>query len=185
MIRFKCLESHIKFLGSYLFNLRMCLFKIFPDCHFWNHTLEKSDRTIFVNMHLGFLLAACANSLVDSFPYNHMSCLWSLIWTNRISGSWHLIIRLEITVQSSTMGFWTVSFLKLTLGSGCLNFVTRQSLWQLSWLINITKIPVAFKSELRRNLTHMSFLNLTHKLSVEPWFRMFIINVFYAVKFTT
>ena len=43
---------------------------IFPDRHFWNHTWEKSNRPVFVNMNLVFLLAAGANSLVDSFPYH-------------------------------------------------------------------------------------------------------------------
>ena len=34
-----------------------------------------------------------------------MSCLWSLIWSNRVWGSWYLIIWMEITVQSSAMNF--------------------------------------------------------------------------------
>ena len=46
----------------------------------WSHLLKKSlmVNLIFcvvasVNMKLVFLLAACADSLADSFPYKHMS----------------------------------------------------------------------------------------------------------------
>ena len=47
---------------------------IYPDSHFWNHEL----------LNLVFLLSVWANSLVDSFPFNNMSCLWSLIWLNPV-----------------------------------------------------------------------------------------------------
>ena len=98
-----CSESYNEFLDSYFFNLRKCLFRIFPDSHFWNHTSEKSNRPVFVNMNLVFLLALCANSLVDSFPFKYMPCWWSLIWLNRV---W-----LRVSY-----------FFKLTLGSDCLEF---------------------------------------------------------------
>ena len=60
--------------------------------------------------HRKLLLAACTNSSVSSFPYKYMSCLPSLIWSNRVWISWYLIIWSEITVQSSTMDFWIVIF---------------------------------------------------------------------------
>ena len=105
-----CLESYNESLDSYLFNLRNCLFRIFLHSFFWNHTSKKSNRPVFVNMNIVFLLPASANSLVDSFSFKYMSCLLSLIRLNRIWGSWYLIIWLEITVQSSELGFWTVFF---------------------------------------------------------------------------
>ena len=48
------------------------VFRIFPESHFWNHTYEKSNRSVFENMNLVFSLAACANSLVVSFPFKYM-----------------------------------------------------------------------------------------------------------------
>ena len=70
-------------------------------------------------MNLVFLLGACANRLLDSFPYKNMSCLWSLIWWNPIWGSWYLITWLGITVQfcNGVLGSY---FFKLTLGSDLL-----------------------------------------------------------------
>ena len=38
MIRNICPESSNEFLDSYFFNLRKCLFRVFLDSHFWNHT---------------------------------------------------------------------------------------------------------------------------------------------------
>ena len=38
MIRSNCPEPYNEFLDSYLFNIRRCLFRIFPESHFWNHT---------------------------------------------------------------------------------------------------------------------------------------------------
>ena len=75
---------------------------------YWNHTYEKSNRSVFENMNLVFSLAACANSLVVSFPFKYMSCLWFL---NHVWGSWYLIMWLEITAQIFAMGFWAVTFL--------------------------------------------------------------------------
>ena len=63
-----CSELY-EFLDGYFFNLRKCLLRIFPYCHFWNHTYENSNRPVFVNMNLVFLLAICANILVDSLPF--------------------------------------------------------------------------------------------------------------------
>ena len=37
MIRSNCPDSYNKFLDSYFFNLEKCLFKVFPDSHFWNY----------------------------------------------------------------------------------------------------------------------------------------------------
>ena len=84
------------------------VFRIFPESHFWNHTYEKSSRSVFENMNLVFSLAACANSLVVSFPFKYMSCLWFL---NHVWGSLYLTMWLEITAQSFAMSFWTVTFL--------------------------------------------------------------------------
>ena len=81
MIRSNCPECYNEFLGSYFFNLRKYLFRTFPGNHIWKY---KSNCTIFVNMNLAFLFAACASSLVDSFPYKKI-CLWSLIKSDRVS----------------------------------------------------------------------------------------------------
>ena len=105
-----CSKSYSECLGSYFFNLQKCLFRTFLGSHFWNHTQKKSNCTGFANMNVVFLLTASANSLMDNFPLKYMSYLWSLIWSNRVWGSWYLIIWLEITVLSSAMGFWTVAF---------------------------------------------------------------------------
>ena len=37
MIRSNCPDSYNKYLDSYFFNLEKCLFKVFPDSHFWNY----------------------------------------------------------------------------------------------------------------------------------------------------
>ena len=107
-----CSELY-KFLDSYFFNLQKCLFKIFPDGHFWNHIYKKKNNHLhFVNINLVFLvflLALLPNGLVDSFPFKYISCLRSLFWLNRIWESWYLIIWLEITAWHSIMGFWTVT----------------------------------------------------------------------------
>ena len=63
-----CSELY-EFLDGYFFNLRKCLLRIFPYCHFWNHTYENSNRPVFVNMNLVILLAICAHILVDSLPF--------------------------------------------------------------------------------------------------------------------
>ena len=103
-----------------------------------------------------------------------MSCLWSPILSNRVWGSWYLIIWLEISVQSSTIDFWT-GFFKLTLGSDCLEPFFG---------------PVAFKIILTQwycrntNSLNMLSLNLTPKFSFTSRFRMFIINVYYTKKET-
>ena len=108
--RSNCPESYNEFLDSHVFNLWKCLFRIFPGSHFSNYTKKKSSPLVFLNMNLLFLLDVCANSLVDSSTCKYMSCLWSLIWSNRVWGSWYLIIWLDITVQSFPMDFWTVTF---------------------------------------------------------------------------
>ena len=120
IIRSNCSESHSESLKSYFFNLPKCLFRILPDSHSWNHTYKKSNFPVFVNMSLEFLLPACAKSLVDSSPYKYMSCLWSLIWMNRVWGSWYLIIWLKINAHSSTMDFWAVTFSNWLFQSDCL-----------------------------------------------------------------
>ena len=84
---------------------------------------------------LVFLLAACSNSLADSFPYKSMSCFWSLIWSNRVWGSKYLITWLGITVQSSTMDFWNSYFSKLTLGNDCLELC----FWIVAFKIILTQ----------------------------------------------
>ena len=94
------------------------LFYIFFFCNFLIYIFrfasalqkEMRDRPIFGKINLVFLLATCANSLVDSFPYKYMLFLWSLIWSNRVWGSWYVIIWLEITVHCSAMDFRRVAF---------------------------------------------------------------------------
>ena len=113
MIRSNCPESYHEFLNSYFFNLQKCLFRIFPTVT--SESILKKRATlslVFVNMNLVFLLAACTNSLADSSPNNYMSCLGSLIWLNRIWGSWYLIIWLDSY------------FFKLTLDNTLRNFVS-------------------------------------------------------------
>ena len=128
--------------------LQKCLSGTFTDSHFQNHTKEKRNCPVFVNMKSVFWLPVFVG-LEDSFPYIYMSCLWSQIWSNHVWRSWCLIIRLEITVQSSAMDFYTVTFFKLTLGSDCLElFFWAVDFKKPSSPSNITKIPVAFKPEL-------------------------------------
>ena len=67
--------------------------------------------------------------LVDSFPCKYMLCLWSLIWSNRVWGSWYLINSLENTIHSSAMIFWVVIFFKLTLRIDCLEL----SFWKFDF----------------------------------------------------
>ena len=113
MIRSNCPESYHEFLNSYFFNLQKCLFRIFPTVT--SESILKKRPTlslVFVNMNSVFLLAACTNSLADSSPNNYMSCLGSLIWLNRIWGSWYLIIWLDSY------------FFKLTLDNTLRNFVS-------------------------------------------------------------
>ena len=105
-----CSESYDEFLDSYFFNLPKCLFRSFPDSHFWKPYLRKKELSSFSKHGLVFSLANCAKNLVDSFRYKCMSCLLSPIWLNCVWGSWYLINWLEKTVQSSAMGFWTVTF---------------------------------------------------------------------------
>ena len=66
--------------------------RIFQDSRFWNHTWEKSNRPVFINMNWVFLLTACNNSSVESFPYKYISCSGQIIWSNRVWGSRYLII---------------------------------------------------------------------------------------------
>ena len=57
---------------------------------------------------------------------------------------------------------------EVTLGIDCLGFLSGPSLSKPYWLINITKIPVAFKPE--------PSLNLTPTLYFRSRFPVFIIN---------
>ena len=59
MIRSNCPKSYNEFLESYLFNLRKCLFSIFPDSHFGNYTYKKSNVQILWTWNLVFLWAVC------------------------------------------------------------------------------------------------------------------------------
>ena len=99
----------------------------------------KCKHPVFANMNLVFLLAVCAYGLVDTFPYKNMSCLWSLIWLNRVRGSWCLITWLEKIVRRSALCFWT-----LISSNWMFQLFLGQSLSKRFWLGNITKIPVAF-----------------------------------------
>ena len=119
-----------------------------------------------------FLLAACTNSLVDSFPYKYMSCLWLLIWSNRIWGTWYLTILLEITVPSSALDFWTVTFFKLTIRSDCLEFC----FWKVDFKnhpdsVTLEKSWSLPSQSFKHNSVHMSSLNLTPN---------FFLNVYYT-----
>ena len=132
-------------------------------------------------MDLVFLLAACANSFADNFPYKYMSCLWSLIWSNRVWGSEYLITWLGITVESSAMDFWNSYFFKLTLRNDCLELCFFDSCFQ-----NHPDSVILQKNQLRsnqsfkHNLADMSSLNLTPNFSFEPRFYRFIVDGYYT-----
>ena len=70
---------------------------------------------------------------MDSFPHKYTSCLWSLIWWNRVCGSWCLIIWLEITVQSSTI-FASAQLLSENIEH---NFSATMSLVNLQYIFNM------------------------------------------------
>ena len=89
---------------------------------------------------------------------------------------WYLIIRLEITVQSTAMDFWKLPFYTY-FGKWFFGTFFLGSSFQNHSNWNITKTSVAFKP--KQNSSHMSFLNLTTKLSFEFSFRMFISNVYH------
>ena len=96
----------------------LCICRFSPYRSVWlefsrtvtSKAILNSNRSVFINMNFIFLLAACANILVDSFPFKCLSCLWLLIWSNRVWESWYLIIWLEITVLISAREIWTVTF---------------------------------------------------------------------------
>ena len=48
---------------------------------------KKSNILVFVYINLVLWLAVCVISLVHSFPFKYMSCLWSLLWSDRLYGS--------------------------------------------------------------------------------------------------
>ena len=128
------------------------------------------------NTDLVFLLDACANSLVDSFPYKCMSCLWSLIWSNRVWGSWYLIT----WFCNGLLGSY---FFKLTLGNDCLQLC----FWTIAFKnhpdsVILQKYQSCSKQTFKHNLAHMPSLNLTPTFSFEPRFCMFINNGYYTKK---
>ena len=115
--------------------------------YFW---LRSEDR----KHDLVFLLAACTNSLAGNFPYKYMSCLWSLIWSNRVWGSEYLITWLGITVQSSAMDFWNSYFFKLTLRNDCLELCFRtvafKTILTQSYYKNTSRIQPRALNTIRR-----------------------------------
>ena len=121
---------------------------------------------VFVNMNLVFLLAACANRLVDSVSYKYISCLWWLIWSKHVWGNWYLIIWLEITVQSSDSYFF-----KLTWGSYCLELYF--------WTVNFKNYPKSVilkkcqslsKQSFKHNSVYSPSLNLTPNLFLKVYY---------------
>ena len=159
------------------------LFYIFFFCNFiiyifrFASALQKEmhDRPIFGKMNLVFLLATCANSLVDSFPYKYMLFLWSLIWSNRVWGSWYVIIWLEITVHCSAMDFRRVAFSDWLEEVIVWNFLFGQFL-----PIILQKFQSLSNQSYKHISVHMPSLNLTLQLSFELKCHMFIINVYYT-----
>ena len=156
-------------MDSYFFNLWQCLFRIFLKSHFWNHTSEKSNHPVFINMNLVFLLASCANSLVERFPCKFMSWLWSLIGSNFVCGN-------EITVQSSAMVFWTVTFQTDFRKRLFRTLILKSCFQNHSDSVTLQKYQLLLNKSFKHNSTHMPSLNLTLKLSFEPKFHMFVIN---------
>ena len=159
------------------------LFYIFFFCNFiiyifrFASALQKEmlDRPIFGKMNLVFLLATCANSLVESFPYKYMLFLWSLIWSNRVWGSWYVIIWLEITVHCSAMDFRRVASSNWLEEVIVWNFVFGQFL-----PIILQKFQSLSNQSYKYNSVHMPSLDLTPQLSFELKCHMFIINVYYT-----
>ena len=78
---------------------------------------NKKNHPVFVNIILVFLLVVCANSLPGSFPCKYMIYSWTLIWSNRVWGSWYFKIWLEKTVQSSATYFCYVLFFQIDFGN--------------------------------------------------------------------
>ena len=127
-----------------------------------------------------FMIEVTGQSPIASFRTVTFSTCGSVCSElNHVWGSWFLIIWLKITAQSSGVEFWTVTFANWFYEVIVRNFVSGQSLSKISWLSNITKIPVAFKTRALHNTTHMLSLDLTPTLSFEPRFYMLIINVYY------
>ena len=100
------------------------------------------------------------------------------IWSNRVWRIWCLNIWLEITVQCSTMDFWK------------LLFKTEFRKWFFGTLVldiffqyhpDSVILQKYSRCQTRAFNTTQSFF---WRLSFEPWFRMFIINVYYATKQT-
>ena len=119
-------------------------------------------------MNLVFLLAACTDSLVDSFPYKYMLCL-STISIEPSMGK--LILNHLIEIRNALYLF------KLTLRSNCLELCFLDSRFEnhLDSVILQNHQPFSNQS-FKRNSVHMPSLNLIPKLSFEPRFRMFIIK---------
>ena len=117
-----------KFLEYYLLNLRKCIFRTFPKRHFWKKSLKKKQPSSFRKHNLVFLIAACTNSLVDNFPYNYMSCFWSLIW---------LILNSLIRNNCSEFRSRLLDsyFFKLTLRSNCLKLY----FWTVAFKTTLTQ----------------------------------------------
>ena len=57
MIRSSCPESYNEFLDSYFFNLRKCLFRIFPDSHFIKLYLRKKQPFSFRKNELSIFIS--------------------------------------------------------------------------------------------------------------------------------
>ena len=66
---------------------------------------------------------------------------------------------MEITFQSPALDFWTVIFFKLTLESDCLELCYWTVVFKISWISNITKTPVTFKTRASNIIWHF-ILNL-------------------------
>ena len=122
-------------------------------------------------MKLPFLWVVCANSLVDSPPYKYVSYLWSLIWSNRIWGSWNLMDFVASGQLFLQTDFTKRLFQTLFLDSPFQNHSDSVILQKYQWLSN---------QSCKHNLALMPSLNLTPKPSSKPRFCMFIINSYYT-----
>ena len=140
MTRSNCSESRTSFWTVTFLTYRSACFEFFSQP--W---LRKKQPSSFRKNELNIFISCCANNLVDSFPYKYMSSLWWLIWSDRVRGSWYLIIWLEITAQSSAIDFWRVPFSNWLQEVIIWNFVFGQWLSRPSWLSNNIKMPVALK----------------------------------------
>ena len=170
MITSNCLESYNELFRQLIFQ------EVFVQNFSWQSFLKPylrlSNRPVSVNIKLLYLLAVCANSLVDSFPYKCMLCLWSLIWYKE-EPCMSRVLQLTSAMLLFQTDFRKWFFWTLFL-DGCFQKHSDSAILQ--------KYQLLSNQSFKHNSAHMPSLNLTCKLSFEPRFCTFIINGSYTKK---